>query len=129
METSKTDKLPYQLTYWFNPKTQIAAVRVSDTMIQCWQALGNEFDKDFKHTHVQSTYPSKERLDEALAQFEPSDIDKYLEVQFKHHSMDDYFRQKANAVKDKLFQMMNSPAPGGFKNLNPPPMPPKQQSK
>jgi hypothetical protein len=119
METTSTETPKYQVTYWFNEQEQIAAVRVSDTMIQCWQAKGSEFGKDFRHSHVQSTYPSKTRLDQALAKgFAPSSIDKYLEIQFKQHHYDEHFRQKANAIKDRM-----------FKNLNPPAPPLNQQSK
>jgi hypothetical protein len=116
MDTTTTETLKYQPTYWFNEAEQIAAVRISDLTVQMWQAKGNEFTKDFKHSHIQSTYPTKERLDEALSKFQPSTLDKYLEVQFRQHHLDDYFRQKANEIKEQR-----------FKNLNPPPPPPDRQ--
>jgi hypothetical protein len=104
MSTSETPKPKYSVTYWINRTEQIALVRISDTVVQGWQAKGNKFSEDFRHSHFQTTYPSKERLDESLQKFESSTIEQYLDIQFRHHQYDDHFRDKANEIKDKLYQ-------------------------
>lgn len=103
MDEKKTPESPkeYPVTYWVNPAKQIALMRISDTRVQGWKALGRDITKDFEHSHFQTTYPSKERLDDALATFRPGTVDDYLQYQFTQHQLDDHFRQKANEFKNK----------------------------
>jgi hypothetical protein len=108
----------YPVTYWVNHAQQIAICRISDTKVQAWKAQGRDLNEDFEHSHFQTTYPDKERLDEYLKDFAPSNVDEYLEHQFAQHQLDDHFRKKANDFKDKRSQVP--------KNLNPPPVPPQQ---
>lgn len=100
----------YTATYWIQRKQTagpvktnecIALVRISDTVVQGWKTIGRDLRGDFDHGHFQTTYPSKERLDEYLKGFEPSTIDEYLSTQFDQHQLDDYFRQKAMDFKNK----------------------------
>lgn len=94
-------KEKYQISYWVNKAQCIALVRVSDIRIQGWKPWGRDLTQDFEHSHFQTTYPSKDRLDEYLKDFEPSNIDEYLEYQFTQHQLDDHFREKANEFKNK----------------------------
>lgn len=100
----ETENTPYPVTYWVNRKDQIAVMRINDITVQGWKARGRDLTKDFDHGHFQTTYPSKERLDEALKKFEPGTVDDYLEYQFAQHQLDDHFRAKANAFKNRLQQ-------------------------
>lgn len=92
----------YPLTYWVNKQQSICLVRVSDIRIQGWKPFGRDLTKDFEHSHFQTTYPTKDRLDEYLKDFAPSTVNEYLEYQFAQHQLDDYFREKANQFKNKL---------------------------
>lgn len=100
MESRNSEK-SYPVTYWVNKSQSIAIVRVSDLRVQGWKPWGRDLTADFEHSHFQTTYPSKERLDEYLAGFEPSTVDEYLEYQFAQHQLDDFFREKANEFKNK----------------------------
>jgi len=104
LQTPADEKEKYTITYWKNNDEQIVLVRLSDTVVQGWKSKGKELDKDFEHSHFQTTYPSRERLDEYLKAFEPSDIDAYLALQFTQHQFDDHFRRKANEFKDKRYK-------------------------
>lgn len=97
----ETPNQPYTVTYWVNKKQSIALVRMSDLRVQGWKPWGRDLTQDFDHSHFQTTYPSKERLDEYLGDFEPSNVDEYLAYQFAQHQLDDHFREKANAFKEK----------------------------
>lgn len=109
----------YPLTYWVNKDDSIAVVRINDITIQGWKANGRDLSLDFEHSHFQTIYPSKDRLDEYLAKFEPSSLETYLEYQFAQHQLDDHFREKANHIKDR--QRKQVPVTD-----NPPPTPTKQ---
>jgi hypothetical protein len=103
----ETNNQPAETIYYINPTTRTALVRVSDTVCQRWQALGNTVsaDSEFDHRHWQTVWPSKERLDDLIKNdFQPSTMEEYLSLQFEHHQLDDYFRQKANTIKQKLFE-------------------------
>jgi hypothetical protein len=104
LQTPTDEKPRYQISYWIHHDERIAVIRISDTVVQGWKAKGNDFSKDFEHSHFQTTYPSKERLDEYLQNFYSSNVDEYLQLQFDHHHFDDYFRKKANELKDKRFR-------------------------
>lgn len=91
----------YQPTYWVNRKEDVAVVRINDLTIQGWKAMGRDLAKDFEHGHFQTTYPSKERLDDYLKDFEASNVDEYLQYQFAQHQLDDHFRARANEFKNK----------------------------
>jgi len=106
----------YPVTYWVNRLEGIAVVRINDTTIQGWKANGRDLSLEFEHSHFQTIYPSKERLDEYLSKFEHSNVEEYLEYQFAQHQLDDYFRAKANAFKDSRGLHPSVPL-----NRNPPP--------
>lgn len=95
-------------TYYINREKQIAIVRYSDTTVEGWRATGRRLDQDFNHGHFRSTFPSKERLDEHLRDFEPCTIDDYLSIQFAQHSLDDHFRKLANDYKSSRLQVQSS---------------------
>lgn len=97
-------KETYKSTYWVNKNQSICLVRVSDLRIQGWKPWGRDLTQDFEHSHFQTTYPSKDRLDEYLKDFESSNVDEYLEYQFAQHQLDDHFREKANEFKNKKAQ-------------------------
>lgn len=92
----------YQVTYWVNKQLSICVVRMSDIRIQGWKPFGRDLHADFEHSHFQTTYPSKDRLDEYLKDFDPSTVEVFLEYQFAQHQLDDHFREKANAFKNQL---------------------------
>jgi hypothetical protein len=94
----------YPVTYWVYKPESIAVVRVNDITIQGWKANGRDLSLDFEHSHFQTIYPCKERLDEYLSKFDPSTVEEYLEYQFAQHQLDDHFREKANLFKNKLAQ-------------------------
>lgn len=94
----------YPVTYWVNKSEQIALVRVTDTKVQGWKSFGRDLADEFEHSHFQTIYPNKERLDEYLQKFEASTVEEYLEYQFAQHQLDDHFREKANAFKNKMLK-------------------------
>lgn len=94
-------KEKYQLTYWVNDQDQIAVVRIDDITIQGWKAKGRDLAGEYEHSHFQTIYPSKERLDEYLQKFHPGTVDDLLAYQFAQHQLDDHFRSKANEFKNK----------------------------
>jgi hypothetical protein len=94
----------FQTTYWINRDQKIALVHLRETVVQEWQALGRNLGRDFKHCHTQTTFPSKERLQEHLRAFEPSSVEEFIEMQFDHHALDDYFRAKASDWKQRQFE-------------------------
>lgn len=100
METQEA----YQCTYWIHREQEIALVRVSDTIVQGWKAQGRKLDEDFEHSHFQTTYPDKARLDLYLESFEPSTVDEFIEIQFAQHGLDDHFRKKASEWKQRQFE-------------------------
>lgn len=92
--------------YFMNTETRTALVRVTDTVCQEWQALGRGVtpDCEFDHRHRQTVWPSKERLDDYIQKnFNESTLEDYLSLQFEHHQLDDFYREKANKVKQKLW--------------------------
>ena len=100
-----------ETTYHINRATRTALVRITETACQEWQALGQNvgYEAEFDHRHRQSIYPTKERLDEYIQKnFEPSTKEEYLAIQFEHHQYDDYFRGKANAVKQKQYEQLST---------------------
>ena len=101
METTVTQKPKYSVTYWINKSKTISLVRVSDIIVQGWKADGRELDKNYEHSHFQTVYPSKQRLDDYLKDFDLSTVDDYMEIQFAQHQLDDYFREKAVEFKNK----------------------------
>lgn len=109
------------VTYWVNRQEHIALVRVNEITVQGWKVQGRNVSGEFEHSHFQTIYPSRERLEEYLAKgFEPATIDDFLEHQFTHHQLDDYFREKANDYKTRQAKQQVP------LNRNPPPVPPKQ---
>ena len=80
-----TPALPAYPSYWVNRKESIAVVRINDIRIQGWKPYGRDLTQDFEHSHFQTTYPSRERLDEYLKDFAPSDVDEFVDYQVKHH--------------------------------------------
>lgn len=96
--------MSYQVTYWIHPTDRIALVRISETVVQGWKAKGRDITKDFEHSHFQTTYPTKERLDDYLRDFAPSNVDEYLALQFEQHQLDDHFRVKANDFKSRIIK-------------------------
>ena len=103
-QESQQSKASYEVSYWIHPTDRIALIRINDTTVQGWQAKGDDPKHDFEYRAFRTTYPSKQRLDEALAGYHPSNVDEYLKLQFDHHHFDDQFRRKANEYKDKLYQ-------------------------
>lgn len=99
------------VTYWIKKAENIALVRVSDTVVQGWQAKGNYEDRDFEHRHFQTTYPSKERLDEDLRQYTPSSVEEFIDIQVLQHQYDDHFREKMNAYKTRRFNQETEESP------------------
>ena len=69
--------------------------------IQGWKTQGRDLNGTFEHSHFQTAYISKGRLDDYLKDFQPSTVDEYLEYQFAQHQLDDHFREKANEFKTR----------------------------
>lgn len=113
-------KAPYPVTYWENIAEKLVVVRVNDTTLQGWQVKGRDIEGEFEHRHFQTVYPSKERLEEYLRGFSQTTRDVYLAYQFEHHQLDDFWRERANAIRDHQWRQGQVPI-----NRNPPPVPPR----
>lgn len=91
----------YKPSYWINRRDKIAAVRVSPSVIQWWQATGRDYGGNFFHLHAQVHAPTPAWCDDFLEGYEPSCLEEYIRLQFEHHQLDDLFREKANELRQK----------------------------
>lgn len=100
METTDQTFVP---TFWEKKDENIIVKRESATKMHIIQVMGRELGKDFAHLHRSVTYPSKERLDEALKKFTPSTEEEYETLLAAYFQVNDVKREIFNRYRQAKF--------------------------
>jgi hypothetical protein len=95
---------PFVPTFWENKAENMIVKRASETLLFIIQVLGRDLGEDFCHLHRRVTYPSKERLDEAMKKFTPSTEEEYEILLAAYFQINDPKRELFNQRRQAKYE-------------------------